>query len=507
MAPAEPQPATASSPSDDLEHDGMPREPSLRGEAAAGARWTSVSVAVSGVAQIVQLVALTRLLSPGELGLAASATVIIGLAGYLGDAGINNAIIAKQTTDRRILSSLYWANLLVGVIVAGLVVASIPLATAAFDAPALAGLLLLAAPASIVVSLGQQFGVMLQKELRFKPLAAIESVSTIVGVAVAVAVAYNGGGATSVIAGYLAQAISSSMWLAIRGWSTGRPHLRLRRSDLRGYLSFGLLQMGERVTNFLGSNLDYMLVGGFLGTRLLGVYSVAFRLVTIPQLRLNPIITRVAYPVFARRRHDDAALCRGYLEVTRLVAFVSFPIMVGFAVTAPWLVPVVFGDQWEASIPVLQVLSIVGAFFSLSNPNGSVYLAKNRPDLGLKLNLFRLVLIVAVFVPAVDGGIVAVAWAFVAVVVVMFVVSRLVLRNLVGLSLRSYLQALQGPALCSAAMALTVLGATPALEAGLSDPFVLLMQLVLAATAYLACTAIFTRDWARQTWRLAFRGN
>jgi lipopolysaccharide exporter len=484
------------------------RPPSLRAAAAAGARWTFVSMAMTIIAQLGQLAILARILDPRDFGLAASAMVVIGLATRVGDAGINNAIIAKQTNDNNVLSSLYWANVLVGVAISLLLVASIPVATAYFDEPGLAGLILLAVPASLIAPVGQQFQMLLQKELHFKPLASVETAAAMSGAITAVLLALAGAGAASLIGGYLVQQTVRALWLAIRGWNTAKPSFRLRRSDLKGYLSFGMYQLGERTTNYLGSNLDYTLIGGMLGASALGVYSIAYRLISIPQMRLNPIITRVAFPVFARRQDDDEALCRGYLEVTRLVAFISFPMMAGFAVTAPQLVPVAFGPQWSDSIPILQVLSIVGVMFSLGNLNGSLFMAKNRPDLGLKLNVGRLVLLLCALIPAIQlGGILAVAWAFVGVVTITGFFTRWLLTRLIDMKPLAYFKAIRQPLVATLAMIAVVLLATPGLKSVFaSDAGVLFAQAGIGAAVYAACTVLLARTWALETWRLVVRG-
>jgi O-antigen/teichoic acid export membrane protein len=475
----------------------------LRRRAAGGARWTSVSAAVSVGLQIAQLVVLARLLDPREFGLAASAMVVLGLTERISEAGITNAIIAKKTTDRDVLSSLYWANILIGGAFALAMVAVIPAVTSFFDQPDLAELLLLGAPALLIAPFGQLYGALLARELDFKPLAGIEVTAAVAGTAAAIAAAAAGVGAAALILGWLTQAATRSIALAVRGWSIERPRRRLRRDDLHGYLSFGAYQIGERVANYLGSNLDYALIGAYIGQAALGIYSVAFRLITVPQMKLNPVLTRVAYPVFALRSHDDAALRRGFLELSRAVAFVSFPLMAGLAVVAPQFVPVAFGPQWEESIPILQILTILGVLFSLGNLNGSVFLAKNRPDLGLKLNLTRLAIIVVAFAITFDGGLEAVAWAFVAAALAMMLILRGVMYRLIGLTLRAYLGALLRPALIAGPMAAVVLAVTPGLESLFdADAAVLAGQILVAAVSCAAFAALFARTELKGLWAL-----
>jgi O-antigen/teichoic acid export membrane protein len=456
---------------------------------------------------MVQLAVLARLLDPVQFGLAASTMLVVGFANQLSEAGITNAIIAKQTTDRDVLSSLYWANILIGVAFAVALIASIPMVTAYFGEAGLAALMLLAAPALIIAPFGQLYGAVLAKELSFRPLAGIEMVSSVAGAAVAITAAALGAGAAAIICGFLTQSATRATWLAIRGWRAVPPRMHLRRRDLDGYLSFGAYQMGERTANYVGSNLDYALIGGFLSQGALGIYSVAFRLITIPQLRLNPILTRVAYPVFAKRQDDNRALQRGFLELTTMVALVAFPIMAGLAVTAPRFIPVVFGPQWTESVPILQILSVLGALFALGNLNGSVFLAKDRPDLGLKLNLLRMAIIGVAFPVAIDGGLKAIAWSFLGVAVLMMFVLRAVLGRLIDLTLADYLSALSRPTLLTVGMAATVLAATPVLAAVLGGNWaVLVAQVAVGVFAYLAFGWIFARGEVRAVIRMIALG-
>ena len=67
--------------------------------------------------QFVSLAVLARLLSPSDFGLMGMIMVVIGFAQAFADMGISNAIIYRQDATRDQLSSLYWLNILAGVVV------------------------------------------------------------------------------------------------------------------------------------------------------------------------------------------------------------------------------------------------------------------------------------------------------------------------------------------------------------------------------------------------------
>jgi O-antigen/teichoic acid export membrane protein len=472
----------------------------LRRVAAWGAKWTSASAAFAMLGQFVRVAVLAHLLEPRDFGLAATATVVIGIASAFQDGGLSAAIIAKGTTSRAQLSSLYWANFIAGFAVCGLVVASVPFVADFFGEPEVAPLLAMAAAAFAVAPIGQQFQVLLQRDLEFRTPAKVEMTATVAAVVVPIGLALAGAGATAIISGYLASAVIRSLTLAAVGWPRWRPSLRLRRSDLHGYLGFGMYQMGTRMTTYLGSNVDYILIGRFMGPHALGLYSIAYQLVVIPQLRINPIFNKVAFPIYARRRDDDSALRTGLLELTRLISLLAFPLMLGLAIVAPQLVPAVFGAGWADSVPVVQVLCALGALYALANPQGPVFLVKDRADLMFKMNAARLLAIGACLLAAVQSGdLVVVALAYVGVVTVVAVVQEEALKRTIGLSWSALGRALWAPAGMAAAMGSVVAAATvlvaPSLDA---VGAVLALQLALGVLAYAALLWTFARADLRQ---------
>jgi O-antigen/teichoic acid export membrane protein len=394
-------------------------------------------------------------------------------------------------------------NLVLGALVGGLVVAIAPLVASFYDQPRLEGIVRTVALIFVISPIGQQFGWLLEKELRFRTFGIVQIVSAIAGTAFAIAGAALGAGVYALVVGMLVTGLTSSALLAAVAWRDWRPLLRFRWSDVRAYIDFGLYQMGERSINYLASNTDYILIGRVLGPATLGTYSIAYQLVIKPVIYLNPMLNRVAFPVFATRQDDDSALRRGYLHVVRLIAYVTLPLMLGLAVVASDFVDVVLGPKWEASAPVLAVLCGVGALRSLANPVGSILLAKNRPDLGFKGNLILLAVMASVLLIAVHSGIMAVAWASLGVTLLASLAWLLVLRRVVGLSLVEYVRVLRPPVTFSVLMAATVAVLQFGLaQASAGSALTLFATVALGAAVYVSLLARFETPYVRSLWRL-----
>ena len=452
------------------------------------------------VLTIVQTVVVARLLSPAEYGLMAAAMVVVGLGKTVSDGGLSAAIIARSLS-RETLSTLFWFNMATGLAIAALTLVAAPVVAAFYDEPGVAELVRWAALLFVMAPAGAQFGLLLQRELDFRRLALQQVLPALLGTAVAITAAASGAGAVSLIWGVLATTAANSAMTAVVAWRRWPPIHGFRWRLIRPHLGFGAYQMGERALNFGSGNVDYVLIGRFLGAASLGTYSLAYQLVARPLFVINPVVTRVAFPIFARRQHDDGALRRGYVQVVRVIAYVTMPLLTGLAVVAPEFIAVVVGPQWEASVPILQILCLLGMLRCLANPVGTVLLAKDRPDLGFKGNLVAFALMAAALAIAVQHGLVVTAWAEVAVTAVFWLVWLLVLRRLVALRWSDYAAALAIPVLLTAAMAAVVLALRVA-AGDLSDGARLAGLVVAGATVYLGGALLLDRAWLHGLWRL-----
>ena len=481
----------------------------LRRAAAAGVRWVFAGAIVAGVMQVAQLAVLAQVLDHAELGQIGVLIAIITVGRVVVDFGLSGASIARQTTEPATLSALFWANTAIGA-VAGIVLLALGTPLGNFlSIPALPEYLPWIAGGLLLGGAAQQSRAYLQRDLRFRGLATIESVGSVVGGIVTISAAIAGAGVVSLPLGFLCSAAVQLVLLLASHWRSWRPGVAFHPYKLRGHASFGAYFTGQRLATELGANLDYVMISYFLGTAALGPYTLAYEMAVKPYQRLNPVLNRVAFPIYAKRQSDDAALRRGFLETTRLIAFFVVPIVAAIAVLAPNLVPTLFGTGWEQTVDLLPIVAIVGALRALGNPIGSVYLAKQRPDIGFKFGLFVLVTSGIVFAVAAQHSVAAVAAAYAALMIFYFVINRVILRRIIGLSLAEYLRAVSASLGLSAGAVIAVLIVEAVLSAGaLGSPAARLALLgAVFAVVFSILTATFQRGYVAYVWLLVRPGN
>ena len=432
----------------------------LKSQAVRGVRFTGMATAVAAVTAFVQTAVLGRLLGPEPFGLMAMVLVYMGFANLITMMGISEALIQRKDPTRGELASLYWLNVALGGAIFLLTLALTPWLAGFFKAPELEALIPVTALILLVAPFGTQFDALARKELRFGFLAGVQVAEAVITFLVSVtAAAVFGLGVWSLVWGKLAGVGMRTVWNVGYGLRHfGFPGFHFTVRELKGYLRFGLFRVGANAVNYGNSNVDQLLIGSLLGPQVLGYYRMAVNLVLQPIRQLNPMLTRVAFPVFVKIQDDTDRLRNGFLKMIRLLVLIDAPIFIGLAAVAPVAVPLVLGEQWLPAVPLIQILVFYGMLRALPNACGSVIMAKGRADWTFYWNVALMFLIPpVVYLAAQSGNAVTVASALVGLQsVLLFAHYAVYIRNLLGRCLFDYLRAFGVPMVMAVLMGVGV---------------------------------------------------
>jgi O-antigen/teichoic acid export membrane protein len=451
--------------------------------------------------QFLTLTVLARILDPEAFGLLGMALVVTGFAIAFADFGLSKAIIHHQHTTRRQLSSLYWLNLAVGWGVCAAIWLVTPLVVAYYREPALEVVLRWSAGIFLFIPLGQQFVSLLERDMHFRTVATIKMAGAFVNTTVAIGLALSGFGVMSLVGGLLCkEAIIAAGLLVVAARAGWLPYLHFARADLTGFVGFGLFQMGERSINYLASNVDYLIIGRFLGAEPLGYYTLAYNLMIAPLRVINPAVTNVAFPAFARVQKQNDLLRRGYGKIVHYLCAANFPLLAGLMVVAPTFVVLVYGNQWMPAVPVLQAFCVLGMLKAVENPIGSLLLAKGRADVGFYLNVLAIVGYTLSNLLGVRWGIVGVALSSLLFTLIVLVPIGLYIRwYLVRMTWWEYWQAINKPITAAFVMVLVTVMVQMGLQA-IGEIPVFLVVVVVGAITYIGTLWLLDRQLFGEVW-------
>jgi len=164
---------------------------------------------------------------------------------------------------------------------------------------------------------------------------------------------------------------------------------------------------------------------------------------------------------------------------------------------------VIFGPSWQPAVVLVQIMVVMGLLKCLSNPLGSVLLAKGRADAGFWLNVVSTAVTVVVLWLVVGYGISAVAWGHTMINCAFFFVELVILRRIIGMTMGAYFSRLARTALATTVMGVGVAGTYLLLQKGSVDGALELAVLVAVGAAFYVLTwMVVARDYVLGLWRL-----
>ncbi|MFQ5905079.1 MAG: lipopolysaccharide biosynthesis protein, partial [bacterium] len=346
----------------------------------------------------------------------------------------------------------FWANIAGGLVLFGICTAMAPLAARFFKNELVAPVLIVSSIGLLISSFGVVHRASLLRRLDFKAVAVADIGSSFGYGTVSILLAALGFGVWALVYGTLFGSFVGVVlwWIGFR-W---RPSFSFSGQKFLDLFRFGANVMGTGIVGYCHQNVDYLVIGRRLGAFPLGIYTLAFKLVSLPLTKISYVVTGVTFPAFSRMQDDDARLRRGYTKTVRYISLFAFPVLAGLMLLAPQFVRVIYGPKWLGAVIPLRIMCVLGMLKAVGTTVGSVLKAKGRPDIEFKYNLLLLVGMSLAVLTGSLHGIVGVALAVTLLVVIAFPMIQAVTNRLITLSFKDYLRSLWPAAFASSGMAL-----------------------------------------------------
>ena len=352
--------------------------------------------------QLVSLTVLARLLDPRDYGYLAMVLAITGAAELLQDFGLSKAAIQARTLTRGQRDNLLWISAALGLVAGGIVALSAPLIATAYDEPALESVVRWIAVVFVLSGIASQFRASLLRALRFTAVGVIEVTASLIGIGVAIAVAVMTGSYWALVAQQLTVVlVSTTLTVCVARWW---PRLPDRSASVRDLVSYGAHLLGAQAVNYVGMNVDTVVVGARFGAGATGLYNRAFQMMMLPVGQLVWPAARVALPVLSRVRHDAGPYARYVASGQAVIGHLTIPLLMLLVFLPHPVVAIVLGPGWLELVPLLPVLAVAGVFQTLTAISGWIFMSTGATKAQFRLALWtRPLVVLAVLVGSVWG--------------------------------------------------------------------------------------------------------
>jgi PST family polysaccharide transporter len=427
----------------------------LKSKVKNGLKWTFVDQILSQVIFLVFSIFLARILTPSIFGIVSMVTIFSNFAALFIDLGFSAALIQKKEVTAAHYSSVFWLNVGIGFLMYLIFYISAPLISLFYNQPELTLLIRVICLSFIVSSFASVQANILIKELQFKKKVIINWISMLIGYALAFIMAYKGYGVWSLVMMTLLTAILNSiLYWFVSKWV---PLFIFEWKKVKELSHYGLNFLGEASVNYWSRNFDNFIIAKVLGSTDLGIYTRAYSLMLLPLRNVSTIITKVMFPAFSKKQDDIQVLKKYYLSIIQYIALITFPLMIGLSLVSKEFVLLFFGDKWLAMIPVLSILSGLGAIQSIVSLNGLIYNSLGKVNIAFKVSILTNIVLVIAFIIGVNYGLIGVAYSYLIASALLLIPMYQIAIKQINTSLLEVFKTIKGIVLATLLMAIFLL--------------------------------------------------
>ncbi|MBP0028076.1 MOP flippase family protein [Roseofilum sp. Guam] len=464
----------------------------LKQQTIKGVIWSAIEKLGNQFVSFIVFFALARLLEPESFGLIALADVFLAFMQVFTDQGFTQAIVQCKNLDPEHLDTAFWINLGISTSLTGMSLVGADWIASSFQQPDIAPIIRWLSIAFMLSALNSIQQAIFTRNFLFKELSLRAIVAQLAGGVVGVIMAITGWGVWSLVGQRL---VNQVVGVLVLWWvSDWKPGLKVSQRHFQELFSFGVNILGVKVLGFFNKRADDFLIGYFLGPVTLGYYAIAYRLLRTLTILITTM-TQVALPAFSKLQGEPEKLRQGFYKATQFTALISFPLFCGLSSLAPELIPVMFGSQWTASIPVMQILMLIGIVHALGSINTNIILALGKPDWALRVNILNAVTNVTAFMLVIPWGIVAVATAFVVRGYLIPLPTFIgMVKKLLNIDIKIYFNQLMAPLIATGIMVSLILVTKAILDPYLNLYWILAICLITASISYVLAIRILFPD-------------
>lgn len=391
----------------------MKKQNSIRGALSL----SFVQTFVGAVLSFGSVVIISRLLTPAEVGVFSIAAGLVALIHMLRDFGASEFLIQERVLDEAMIRTVFTINLLIAWVLGALVlVFSGPLGSFYGNA-GVAHVLRVMSLVFLLFPFGTTAQALMKRELEFGKLTKIRVAESITRSGLCVLLAYLGFSYMSMAWSSVAAITVTVLGCALWGWEYRVKGLSL--SHWKRVLHFGSSRTIADIASQLGDQSANLIVGKMLGMADTGLYSRGYGIVNLYRERVVGAVGVVAFPAFAREHRETGTAAQLYIKSMAYLTGISWPFFAAGVVLAFPIIRVLFGDQWDAAVPLMRWLCAAAIVATLMYQSNQFLVALGHVNTVTKVEVQYQVIRVVITVAAAFVGLEAVA----AVQVVVYVVA------------------------------------------------------------------------------------
>ncbi|MDV5390973.1 lipopolysaccharide biosynthesis protein [Shewanella xiamenensis] len=382
----------------------------LASKTKKGLQWSALERFLTQGIQLAITLYLARLLGPTAFGLVGMLAVFIAIANVFVDSGFTSALIRKtDRTESDLVTAFYYNIAMAGLCYFALYI-SAPLVANFYQQAELQTLLRILGLVVLINAFTLIPRVKLNVVMDFKTQAKISVLSVLISGSTAIILATNGYGVWALVTQTLLNASCATFLFNL--FAPWLPRGRITKQAFNYLFGYGSKLLLSGLLDVIYNNLYQIIIGKKFSPAVVGQFTQANQLASVPASTLTGIIQRVTFPLFSQLQDDPDKMANAYRQTLKLSALVIFPLIVALGLIAKPLFTSLLGEQWQGAAALLSVLCLGYMLYPIHSINLNLLQVTGRSDLFLKLEVMKKVIGVTVLLLSIPYGVLAMCLGF-----------------------------------------------------------------------------------------------
>ena len=351
--------------------------------------WVGGSQIATRLVRIISTIVVVRVLAPELLGVAAVALASNELAHVIAKNATNSRIIrADEDELDSISNTAYTVNWIVGVALFLLQCLIGGILAAVYENDTLFYLVCTLGVSYLLLPIGQVHAAHNLRDRKVELLAKTEVLQTVCDAILILLLVLFGFGVWALV---LPKLLVIPLWVKLhQTGSNWRPSAKLSLDYLSDQLSFNGRVLGVELLGVVRHNIDYILIGYFLGMHSLGIYYFAYNAGLGLSRGFITSLNNAFYPYLCKAKDNLMEMKAIYVKGVTYMLLILIPLLCAQAYFAQYYVPFLFGEQWEerGAVTYVSLLCLMGIPLLITEAGAQYIRAQNRPSDDLRWNCF-----------------------------------------------------------------------------------------------------------------------
>lgn len=306
-----------------------------------------------------------RLLNPVDYGLMAVCYTITGFMSMLSELKLAAAIVQRRNLLKQQLSQIFGFFILTNIFMLFLLYVLSPSIASFFSQTRLIVILRVSSLTFLPISMYVIPQAILVKEMKFRTKSIVDLIGALASAGLCLTMALNGFGIWSLVVSeimlHLVLAVGYNFALRLWLWPS------FNFSNFGSIFSFGAYLTARGVLWYTHCKADLFIASRVLSSQLVGNYSVAMNLASMPFDKIVPIVSEVGFPAYSLIQKDMDIVAKKFLKTIRLMSVLVFPLYLGILSVVPEGIPLLLGEKWRGVILPLQIICAIMPFRMLAS--------------------------------------------------------------------------------------------------------------------------------------------